>query len=136
MKDIGGDQDRLALKKNVEMAVDKSEGSRLAERRAKEILRESMLQDSALRVLWRQTVVDITSTVHEVCQMVLHDLNVSIETRQARAKGLEELGKIFEGAEVNVNLAPPEQESLEELAFHAMLDTVWRQEVSARTADC
>lgn len=135
VKDIGGDQDRLTLTNNVARAIDASEGSVEATKLAKEILRKSSLQENALRVLWKQTVVDITSTVHEACQMVLHDSNVSMDTRKRRAEGLSELGKIFEDA-TGQSKPIPEQEGLEQLAFHAMLDTIWRQEESARTHQC
>ena len=135
VKDAVGDPDRQKLANNVARAVDASEGSAKATKLAKEILRKSSLQENALRVLWKQTVVDITSTVHEACQMVLHDSNVSMDTRKARATGLAELGTIFEEA-TQQHKPIPEQEGLEQLAFHAMLDTIWRQEVAARTHEC
>jgi hypothetical protein len=65
--------------------------------------------------------------------MVLNDHNVSKEVRKARGKGLEACGQIFEKAERREGENIPKQQlELQTVAFHAMLDTVWRQEMNAR----
>jgi hypothetical protein len=125
-------QEKILLKQNIGTAVDKSNGDEQYEEVAKDILKRSFLQHNALKWLWTQTVVDITNTLHEVAQMVLHDQNVSPEVRKKRAEALSLLGDYFQNAK-GAGAAIPEQEGLEEVAFHAMLDTVWRQEKAART---
>jgi hypothetical protein len=64
--------------------------------------------------------------------MVLNDQNVTIDVRKARANALNCCGEIFQRAERNSELAVSEQKELEQVAFHAMLDTVWRQEMNVR----
>jgi hypothetical protein len=125
-------QENILLRQNVGTAVDKSDGDEQLEEVAKDILKKSFLQSNALKWLWTQTVVDITSTLHEVAQMVLNDRNVSPEVRKKRGEGLLVLGEIFQNVK-GTGVEIPEQEGLEEVAFHAMLDTVWRQEKAART---
>jgi hypothetical protein len=131
-KNVGGDKENLTFTKSVGTAIDKSEGDADLEEVAKDILKKSFLQSNALKMLWTKTVVDITNTLHEVAQMVLHDQNVSTDTRKKRGEALAALGEIFQTAK-GKELPIPEQEGLEEIAFHAMLDTVWRQETAART---
>jgi hypothetical protein len=131
IKAIGGDKERQSLEHNVGTAIDKSQGNALAEGLAKDILRKSALQAKALKILWQQTVVDITNTLHEAAQMVLHDRNVPNKVRKKRAEALECLGQIFQN-ENGKDKPIPEQAGLEEVAFHAMLETVWRKEMAAR----
>jgi hypothetical protein len=76
-------------------------------------------------------VVDITTTLHEVAQMVLYDQNVTADVRKKRGEALFAMGEIFQKAE-GKNLPNAEQEGLEEVAFHSLLDTVWRQETASR----
>jgi hypothetical protein len=128
---ITGDKERKSIEQNVETAIAKSEGNSVAEGLAKDILRKSALQAKALKILWQQTVVDITNTLHEAAQMVLHDRNVSNEVRKKRAEALAYLGQIFQ-KENGKNDPIPEQAGLEEVAFHAMLETIWRKEMAAR----
>jgi X-domain of DnaJ-containing len=64
--------------------------------------------------------------------MVLNDQNVSIDVRKARAKALDCCGEIFQKAERSNQVPIAEQKELEQVAFHAMLDTVWRQEMNVR----
>eukprot|EP00934_Nitzschia_sp_Nitz4_P001158 Nitzschia sp. Nitz4//scaffold233_size31335//23674//25487//NITZ4_007954-RA/size31335-processed-gene-0.10-mRNA-1//-1//CDS//3329543388//1158//frame0 len=128
--DVRVEQDRMTLERTIGKAIDKCEGDYDAENFAKTLLKESDLQEQALNLLWRQTVVDVTTTVHEACQMVLYDQNVSVETRKKRGEALEELGNIFLTSEKDE--FHPKRQELEEVAFHALLDTIWRQEESRR----
>lgn len=123
-------KDKITLKQNVGTALDKSQGDQELEQKAMEILKNSHLQQNALKWLWTQTVVDITNTLHETAQMVLMDSNVSQDVRKKRGEGLKVLGEIFSSTDLIDQ--DPEQEGLEEVAFHAMLDTIWRQEKAAR----
>lgn len=81
--------------------------------------------------LWQETVLDITSTVKEAAQMVLNDQNVSPITRKARAEALEICGGLFENSERSDDPCTYDEKRLEQIAFHAMLSTVWKQEKSA-----
>jgi hypothetical protein len=96
-------------------------------------LKRSRLQKTALDWLWKQTVVDITNTIHECVQMVLNDHSVSPEIRKARAKALEACGGVFEKSRgTSGETVTKQQKELEMVAFHAILDTVWRQEMATR----
>uniref|UniRef100_A0A7S4K3P7 J domain-containing protein n=1 Tax=Odontella aurita TaxID=265563 RepID=A0A7S4K3P7_9STRA len=49
-----------------------------------------------IELMWNVTVIDISSTLHEVVQKVLNDKSVEKDTRKKRAEAVEELGSIFE----------------------------------------
>jgi X-domain of DnaJ-containing len=51
--------------------------------------------DSMLETLWNYTVVDVESTLREVCFKLLKDSSVPIETRVKRAQGLLLISQIF-----------------------------------------
>mgnify|MGYP002784715593 CR=1 FL=1 len=121
---FGGDSNRDHIDRTVARAVRK-------ETPLTALQDSSTLQSTALELLWRQTVVDITTTIHEAAQMVLHDINVSDQVRKKRGEALECLGSIFQ-EQVGTDAPIPEQPVLEQVAFHALLDTVWRNEVAAR----
>jgi X-domain of DnaJ-containing len=130
---MGGKKEMVTLHRNVGKAIAKSAGDEELQEVAMDVLKKSTLKQSAIDLLWQQTVVDITNTVYEAAQMVLHDQNVTPEIRKARAEGLEVCGGIFAKSERPEGVsAPPDQEELEKVAFHAVLDTVWRQEMSSR----
>ena len=79
---------------------------------------------------------DITSTVHETCQMVFFDQSVDKETRERRAYGVKNLGEIF--------LATPEppvsdgkknsREMFEEAALMATIETMKRKDEESHKA--
>jgi hypothetical protein len=130
VKHVAGDMDRISLNQKVGSVIDKTEGDEDLEEVGKQVLKNA-LQNKVMRILWQQTVVDITNTIHEVAQMVLHDQNVSAEIRKKRGQGLEVLGDIFQTAKKR-DIPIFEQAEMEEIAFNAMLDTVWRQEAASR----
>jgi hypothetical protein len=132
VKNVAGDMDRMSLNHQVGSVMDKTQGDEDLEQVGKQVLRNA-LQNKVVRILWQQTVVDITNTIHEAALMVLHDQNVSAEIRKKRGQGLQVLGEIFQTAKKR-DLPIIEQEEMEEIAFNAMLDTVWRQELAARTS--
>ena len=129
---FGGDKDNRDFHIHVSTAIDKSAGDEELEELAMDALKKSHLQEVAVDLLWQQTVVDITSTVKEAAQMVLNDQSVTPDVRKARAEGLEVLGGVFEKCETAEDPNSYDQKELETVAFHAMLDTVWRQETAEK----
>jgi len=136
---IGGNIENREMRLHVGTAVEKSVGDEELEEVAMDALKKSNLQTIAMDLLWQQTVVDITSTVKEAAQMVLNDQSVTPAVRKARAQGLEVCGGIFEKAERTPDPCTTydeKEKELEQVAFHAMLNTVWRQEVAATKRKC
>merc|ERR1712228_114644 len=91
---------------------------------------EEDIANSMLNVIWTTTVVDITVTLHETCQMVLFDKSVDKTIRKKRGFALTTLGKTFssvQGAEGSEE-AKNAKDLYEEAAFAAMLDTVAKKE--------
>lgn len=88
--------------------------------------------DIMMRIIWTTTSVDITSTIHEACQMIFFDQNVDKEIRAMRAKAVKKLGKIFqecpepsgrlEGERINAKVL------FEEAAMAATLETIKRKD--------
>ena len=106
------------------------------ERREKEAAMEQAQIFGMLNVMWTTTVVDITTTIHEVAQMVLHDQSVDKDTRKRRAYGLKHLGEIFMECKGPEESNQPEdaKKLYEEAAFAAMLETIKRKEEAAQAA--
>lgn len=88
---------------------------------------------SVLNVMWTTTVIDITSTLHETCQMVLFDVSIDADVRRKRGESLKLLGNTLS------NIPPPEsnpddsttEKLYEEAAFAAMLETIKRKDDAA-----
>merc|ERR1712157_454841 len=85
---------------------------------------------SFLNILWTTTVIDITSTIHETCQMVLFDTSVETHVRKERGEALRVLGDSFSNvAESHNHEAEKDVQQLyEEAAFAAMLETIKRKD--------
>lgn len=87
-----------------------------------------------MRVIWHTTSVDITSTIHETCQMVFFDQSVNKKTREMRAKAVKRLGNIFQ----EVSPPPSRVEGgktdakvlFEEAAMAATMETMKRKDES------
>ncbi len=80
--------------------------------------------------------IDITSTVHEVCQMVFFDQSVDKEMRKRRAYGVKNLGEIFQATP-----EPPTSEGkksaremFEEAALTATIETMKRKDEDSHRA--
>ena len=87
-----------------------------------------------LKVLWFTTVVDITATLHETCQMVLHDQAVDKESRERRGHGLKALGETWMKCPEPENMSEAEKTAktlYEDAAYNAMLETIARNEAAA-----
>eukprot|EP01083_Nonionella_stella_P049526 131929_1 len=100
------------------------------ERQAKQTEMEQAQLSGMLGVMWTTTVVDITTTLHEVAQMVLHDQNVDKATRKKRAHGLKNMAEIFMACKTpNQSSQPQDAKTLyEEAAMAAMIETIKRKE--------
>lgn len=127
----GDDAVRRSLAREMVQKIDeaKHEANDVA---IEEKLKQSELFRRMLDLLWAQTVVDITNTLHEAVQMVLMDQAQSVGVRKKRGEALAILGEIFE--HVPRKQEVDEQKIMEEIAFFAMLDTVRREEESAQRA--
>eukprot|EP00586_Coscinodiscus_wailesii_P023466 CAMPEP_0172519720 /NCGR_PEP_ID=MMETSP1066-20121228/291584_1 /TAXON_ID=671091 /ORGANISM="Coscinodiscus wailesii, Strain CCMP2513" /LENGTH=524 /DNA_ID=CAMNT_0013302355 /DNA_START=125 /DNA_END=1696 /DNA_ORIENTATION=- len=53
---------------------------------------EEEIGAATLKLMWMTTTVDITTTLHETCQMVLYDKSVDKDVRKRRGHGLKALG--------------------------------------------
>ena len=99
---------------------------------------ESAMSTTLLKILWTTTTVDISSTLYEAIQMVLHDQSVDKDTRERRAHGLQKLGKIFmeyPEPELGENEEEKDAKKLyEEAAFAAMLETIHQKEKGQQAA--
>lgn len=108
------------------------------EKKAVEAKMEEATGATMLKVLWFTTVVDITNTLHETCQMVLHDQAVDKESRERRGHGLKILGEIWMGCPTPEGISVAEKDAktlYEEAAYAAMLETIARKEAAAHKDD-
>lgn len=89
-------------------------------------------QDVLLRLLWTTTVIDITNTLSETCQMVFFDNSVAPSIRKQRAIVIQELGTIFIKAakEHEQQSKKPAHHLLEEASMAAMMETIRRNEAA------
>lgn len=87
-------------------------------------------QDVLLKLLWTTTVIDITNTITETCQMVFFDNSVAPSIRKQRATVIQQLGTIFIKAakEHEQKTKKPAHHLLEEASMAAMLETIQRKE--------
>ncbi|KAL7518425.1 hypothetical protein ACHAWX_003248 [Stephanocyclus meneghinianus] len=111
-------------------AAKNEEEKKVAERAMEEEMTKGMLN-----MMWTTSVVDITTTLHEVAQMVLYDQSVNKDVRKRRAYGLKNLGEIFMACPAPLEAGSENAKKLyEEAAFAAMLETVKRKEEEAQAA--
>eukprot|EP00584_Thalassiosira_punctigera_P001925 CAMPEP_0172543472 /NCGR_PEP_ID=MMETSP1067-20121228/13860_1 /TAXON_ID=265564 ORGANISM="Thalassiosira punctigera, Strain Tpunct2005C2" /NCGR_SAMPLE_ID=MMETSP1067 /ASSEMBLY_ACC=CAM_ASM_000444 /LENGTH=559 /DNA_ID=CAMNT_0013329897 /DNA_START=138 /DNA_END=1817 /DNA_ORIENTATION=+ len=106
------------------------------EKKEKQAALEQVQLSGMLNVMWTTTVVDITTTLHEAAQMVLHDQSVDKDTRKRRGYGLKHLGEIFMACKTPLESNQPEdaKKLYEEAAFAAMLETIKRKEEATRSS--
>jgi len=84
-----------------------------------------------MRIIWTTTAVDITSTIHEACQMIFFDQSVEKDVRKSRAQAVKKLGEIFQ--EVPEPQLPEGKKKdakslFEEAAMAATLETIKRKD--------
>ncbi len=99
---------------------------------------ETAAANNMMRMIWHTTSVDITSTIHETCQMAFFDQSVDKKIREMRAKAIKRLGKIFrectpppsrvEGGRMNAKVL------FEEAAMAATMETMKRKDESSHNA--
>ncbi len=108
---------------DINRALTNEERKKIVERFAKDQIAVT------LQILWTVTAIDITSTIHEACQMLFFDKSVEgKEVHERIGKGVAKLGEVF--------LACPEPEGrdmdpfqlYEEATFAATLETIKRKE--------
>jgi hypothetical protein len=128
---VGMDMMKLQNEMEQQMAAAKTD-----EERTK--IQQDMHEASSatlLKILWLTTVVDITSTLHEVCQMVFFDQSVDKDIRKKRADGVKNLGRVFQACPAPEGQEEKDAKTLyEEAAFAAMLETIKRKDEAAHAA--
>ena len=91
-----------------------------------------------MRIIWTTTSVDITSTIHETCQMVFFDQGVDKKVRESRAKAVKRLGTIFQECSAELQQQREGEGAgrmdakllFEEAAMAATLETIKRKDES------
>lgn len=101
----------------------------------KEVISKKLVKDqltAMLKVMWTMTAVDVTSTIHEACQMIFFDKSVKKDKSflKKRAKGVRLLGETFLACPKPKEVSDDYAAMFEEAAFAAMLETVKRKEDS------
>jgi len=131
---IGGMKMMVAQQK---AAQELAQAATEEERKDKAAAMEHAQMFGMLNIMWTTTVVDITTTLHQVVQMVLHDQSVDLSTRKRRAGGLQEMGTIFMALSAPDESGQPEdaKKLYEEAAFAAMLETIKRKEEASHSAN-
>jgi len=128
----------LQMTMKYEQAKEKAETEE--EKHAIDVEYQKELSASFLNILWTTTVIDITSTIHETCQMVLFDTSCeNSEVRKDRAKALRVLGDTFtdvveEHNDIVIGDEKNAQQLYEDAAFAAMLETVKRKDEASFNA--
>jgi hypothetical protein len=90
-----------------------------------------------LRIVWTTTSVDITSSIHEACQMVFFDQSVDKETRKLRAQAVKKLGEIFQAVpepQLPDGAKKDAKALFEEAAMAATLETIKRKDEATYAA--
>lgn len=89
-----------------------------------------------MRIIWTTTSVDITSTIHETCQMVFFDQGVDKKVRELRAKAVKRLGATFQDCSAELQREgegsgrTDAKLLFEEAAMAATLETIKRKDES------
>jgi hypothetical protein len=109
------------------------------ERRQVEVNAEMEMLPALVNLFWMTTVVDITATLHEACEIVLFDQSQVKEKRIARANALVELGEVYQdvakehGAKMEISSSMA-GEMFHEATLKAQLETIRRREENIHAA--
>lgn len=95
---------------------------------------EEATQATMLRIIWTTTAVDITSTIHETCQMTFFDQSVDKDTRKERAYAVKNLGQIFQECPEPERANQDAKNLFEEAALAAMVETLKRKDEASFSA--
>jgi len=95
---------------------------------------EEKTQDITLRIIWTTNVVDITSTIHETCQMLFFDKSVDKSIRKQRAYGVKELGVTFQACPEPEGTNHDAKNLFEEASLAAMIETIRRKDEATYSA--
>jgi len=105
----------------------------------KRILEQEMAAvttDVMLRIIWTTTSVDITSTIHETCQMVFFDQSVDKKRREMRATAVKRLGRVFQECASETQLAEGGRADarilFSEAAMAATMETMKRKDEASQ----
>lgn len=121
---------RLNAKAEEDMmnAISDDERKKIIEKYAKDQLALT------LQILWTVTAIDITSTIHEACQMVFFDKSVDKsvdnkkEVHKHIGKGVAKLGEVFLACPMPEGRDKDPFQLYEEATFAATLETIKRKE--------
>ena len=92
---------------------------------------QKSVQAVMLKIIWTTTTVDITSTIHEACQMVFFDQSVDKDIRKRRAQAVQKLGEIFQAVpepEYPEGEKKDAKALFEEASMAATLETIRRKD--------
>lgn len=95
---------------------------------------EDAAQSSVLSLIWTATVVDITATIHETCQMIFFDQSVDKEARKKRAYAVKNLGLAFQACPAPIKEKQDAKHLFEEAALAAMVETMKRKDEASFSA--
>ncbi|CAJ1953462.1 unnamed protein product [Cylindrotheca closterium] len=95
---------------------------------------EDAAQSSVLSLIWTATVVDITSTIHETCQMLFFDQSVDKESRKKRAKAVKNLGLTLQACPEPIKEKQDAKHVFEEAALAAMVETMKQKDEASFSA--
>jgi len=91
-------------------------------------------QSSMLSLIWTATVVDITATIHETCQMLFFDQSVDKDSRKKRAYAVKNLGLALQACPEPIKPKQDAKHLFEEAALAAMVETMKRKDEESFSA--
>merc|ERR1712113_1297172 len=80
---------------------EKEQGCDNNEQKKKDSIDETTHMMPLIETLWNYSVIDIESTLRSACHKLDKDSSVSAKVRETRARGLYEMGKIFDAKGVS-----------------------------------
>lgn len=118
--------DMVEIHKKAERDINKART--VEERKA---IAESLTRDQlamTLQIMWTVTAVDVTSTTHEACQMVLFNKAFDSVVRSKIGEGIATLGEVFLNCPEPKGRNEDPFELYEQATFAATLETIKRKE--------
>jgi len=136
MEMLMGAMDTMKVQAEFQQKMDQAQND--GERMKLQREMEEAQQNTMLKVIWTTTVVDITTTIHETCQMVFFDSSEDKKVHLKRAHAVKSLGQIFQ--KVPEPVAPAggkkaARELFEEAALLATVETMKRKDEASHDAE-